>query len=365
LLQNTHGKSKQLLIYIPLGLAVGDSLGSTSEFEIPSQVGTNCVQYYSDYHWPSKQVGGGIGGWDIGDPTDDTDMAMAILRSYVDEGNVFNPVSIARYFVYWKQTGPWDIGATTFKSLSIIEYDQTEFYLGGMDLFKSNPNNAANGSLMRNGIIPFLYPEPNQELLAIEKTVLHSIITHFSPLCVICCVIQTLLVRNALVEKRAPTMDDIRNIVQVKWQQWKRETKDQYCLLWLNTVKDYLNEAELKVIQELEGFENEDWYNKDYTSNMAYVVLTLKIALWSAYWSFREDHPHIPSWLPKWVFKRHGFDTIMWVALIGGDADTYCSTAGPLLGALHPNINNDFLEGLKVKNEIIEIFSKIYESKLE
>lgn len=52
-------------------------------------------------------------------------------------------------------------------------------------------------------------------------------------------------------------------------------------------------------------------------------MLTLLISLWALYWSFRDGHPTLPEWLPEWPFLRHGFDTLMWVVLIGADADTY------------------------------------------
>ena len=45
----------------------------------------------------------------------------------------------------------------------------------------------------------------------------------------------------------------------------------------------------------------------------------------------------------------------MWVALIGSDADTYGAVAGPMLAAYHPNIGNNFKEGLWLRQEIENI----------
>lgn len=45
----------------------------------------------------------------------------------------------------------------------------------------------------------------------------------------------------------------------------------------------------------------------------------------------------------------------MWVVLIGADADTYGATAGPLLAAYHPNIKEDFKQGLWLRDEIEKI----------
>ena len=45
---------------------------------------------YREQGWPFKAVGGGSFGWDPGQPTDDTDMAMCIIRAFLGQGR-FNP----------------------------------------------------------------------------------------------------------------------------------------------------------------------------------------------------------------------------------------------------------------------------------
>ncbi len=94
------------------GLAVGDSLGSTSEF-IPQQ---QIPRLYEDWRrrgWPFAQVGGGSFGWDAGDPTDDTEMAWAMVESFIENQMTFDPADVAKRFVVWLASGPKDIGATT------------------------------------------------------------------------------------------------------------------------------------------------------------------------------------------------------------------------------------------------------------
>jgi len=77
-----------------VGLAVGDALGATSEFQDPKEVGSNCVEAYSRYNWPAKLAGGGLLHWGVGEPTDDTDMALCILRSFSRLEGKFDPVDI-------------------------------------------------------------------------------------------------------------------------------------------------------------------------------------------------------------------------------------------------------------------------------
>lgn len=48
----------------------------------------------------------------------------------------------------------------------------------GAKMFWKEKDSRANGSLMRN-VIPALFPKPDEELLAIENTILQAIITHF------------------------------------------------------------------------------------------------------------------------------------------------------------------------------------------
>lgn len=85
------------------GLAVGDSLGSTSEFQIPSFVPELCVAKYQG--WPFVQAGGGMLGWKCGAPTDDTAMALCVLRSFAQCGARWDYGNVAEQFVQWKVSG--------------------------------------------------------------------------------------------------------------------------------------------------------------------------------------------------------------------------------------------------------------------
>lgn len=55
------------------GLAIGDSLGSTSEFMIPWEVGK--AFNYSERTWPALMISTRL--WRLGEPTDDTDMVFS------------------------------------------------------------------------------------------------------------------------------------------------------------------------------------------------------------------------------------------------------------------------------------------------
>jgi len=224
-----------------------------------------------------------------------------------------------------------------------------------------NTNNLANGSLMRNGFIPALFSGKDQEIEALDATILHGIITHYGPLMVICCVIHTFLIRRALLTNWdcAPTIDDIKNLLAGPWIDYQSKTQNPFVQAWLKEMgTTLLEQQEKRLIEELQDFETFDPWHYDYRGKSGYCILTLKISLWALYWSFKDFHPPIPKWLPEWIFEKHGFDTVMWVVSIGADADTYGATTGPLLAAFHPNINQNFLIKLEVRDEVLQLVSK-------
>jgi ADP-ribosylglycohydrolase len=356
---------KKRSLAVVLGLAVGDALGATSEFQIPWEVTKYCIDQYEG--WPAKLVGGGVAGWLRGQPTDDSEMAMAILDALHRNGGVFDATRVLKHFLAWLRTNPPDVGATTRRTLMKAAKTPDNPFAGGeWDYTQYGPSSAANGGLMRNGVIGAIFCEEGEagEIAALDATVLQSIITHYAPLPVLTCVVQTLLIRHALFQHqkgetlRAPTIDDIKAMINGPWANWKLKTSNPHSQHWLGRVgATQLKEAEAQLISELDQFHAYDPYNQDYRGRSGYCVLTLFIALWAVHWSFQSTHPALPDWLPEWPFQKHGYETIMWVALIGADADTYAATAGPLLAAYHPNIPDTLTDGLMLKDKLHKIFS--------
>lgn len=110
-----------------LGQFIGDSLGSLVEFRSPASIAAG----YPD---GVRELADG-GTWDLiaGQPTDDSQMAMMLIRS-LDELGVFDADDVLRRYVHWYSTGPFDIGGTCAVALS-----------GG----PLNEDSQANGALMR------------------------------------------------------------------------------------------------------------------------------------------------------------------------------------------------------------------------
>lgn len=170
------------------GLAAGDSLGSTSEFAGPEGV-ARAYERHSAAGWPFRQVGGGPFGWEPGDPTDDTDMAMCIVRAVCGRG-AFDPDAVADEFVRWYDRGPRDIGGTTAGALA-RRRGGAAWHDCGYAAFRANPGNSANGSLMRNGVVAAF----SNDLDGVFRyTVQQAIVTHYDPLSVLCCCAQSFLI---------------------------------------------------------------------------------------------------------------------------------------------------------------------------
>jgi ADP-ribosylglycohydrolase/fructose-1,6-bisphosphatase/inositol monophosphatase family enzyme len=109
-----------------LGQIAGDSLGGLVEF----QSGMHVARAHPD--GPRRLEDGGV--WHIlaGQPTDDSEMALALARSIVARGG-FEPEAALEAYRAWIRSGPFDVGSTVRAALH----------------GRPNPASQANGSLMR------------------------------------------------------------------------------------------------------------------------------------------------------------------------------------------------------------------------
>lgn len=138
-----------------LGLAVGDAVGTTLEFQRP---GT--------FEPITDMVGGGPFRLPIGAWTDDTSMALCLGASLI-QCSGFDPADQMDRYVRWWQDGYmsstgecFDIGNTVIAALSRYQRNG-EAYSGSTD-----PYSAGNGSLMRLAPIPMFYQRDPDEAIA-------------------------------------------------------------------------------------------------------------------------------------------------------------------------------------------------------
>ncbi len=120
-----------------LGAAVGDALGAPFEFGAAGAFSTG----YPPGHGDEMRAGGG---WDTGEATDDTQMAVLVATSLLERGGLDLPDMFAR-FQRWAAAEPKDIGIQTETVLNSGD----PWDLAAPRHFRTSGRAAGNGSLMR------------------------------------------------------------------------------------------------------------------------------------------------------------------------------------------------------------------------
>ena len=163
-----------------LGQIAGDSLGALVEFATAEQV----ARRYPD--GPRLLEDGGT--WDTlgGQPTDDSEMALALARSILDNGG-YDPAAALRAYHEWQASGPFDMGKTVRAALS----------------GRPDPASQANGSLMRASPIGvFAHAVSLEESARIARA--DSGLTHPNPVCGDACAAYVAAIRHSVLHGDGP-----------------------------------------------------------------------------------------------------------------------------------------------------------------
>jgi len=333
------------------GHAVGDSLGSTSEFLSREEVLKTYENNKSD-GWPFRHVGGGHFNWRKGQSTDDAEMTHIMVRSFLKKGK-FDPVDIANGFVEWLNTDPVDVGTTTIITLQNIR-DGAPWYEGGLKDFRRRPLNASNGSLIRNGIVCGMADSLEE---AFRLSLYHGIMTHYAPRPVICCAAQTFLIWQLLEGERPFRASWVRKKSWQKmfceiWNEWFVSAQnDEIVSEWGKNVGD-------KLIEAWKAFEETDFYPDTVNpfvfsprGGAGYVLKTLQVAIWATQWALKNESFKRAEGYPSEIFEKTGPWVLGWVAMTGGDTDSYGSTAGPMIAAALGELPEEMFEGLELMKE--------------
>ncbi|MFI6873201.1 ADP-ribosylglycohydrolase family protein [Streptomyces sp. NPDC050400] len=122
-----------------IGSAVGDALGAPFEF---GPEGVFSARFPPGAEPHDEMCGGG--GWDPGEATDDTQMAVLVAESLLDHGGL-EPADVFARFQRWAAADPKDIGLQTEDVLTNgLPWDQAAAIH-----FQVTGRAAGNGSLMR------------------------------------------------------------------------------------------------------------------------------------------------------------------------------------------------------------------------
>ncbi len=328
-----------------IGLATGDSLGSTSETKHNRDI-PYLFKNISHTGWPFKQAGGGPFNLKPGSPTDETSMAFCFLESS-RELYRFEPADVVRRLIDWKRSNPLGLKAQEVSALSWIACGN-EWYEGGMNEFAKHPDRCGNGALVRNGIIPGMSANLND---LFRYSTQQCIMTLYPPIAVICCCAHSYLILN-LISGGTLNSDWRRNFL-LMFRMWLRGEKDKGVNVWHETVGTTL-EYDLQRFMEVD-LDKKAWnpLARDWSEKADCALLTFRIAYWALMWSLSNDEFTVPhTFLPERVFRMRGPYVLGWTALIGHHSDTYCAVAGPLIAAAHGGLPPGMTRGLKVLDKI-------------
>ena len=293
-----------------LGLAAGDALGTTVEFESPGS-----------FEPLTDIVGGGPFDLKPGEWTDDTTMALCLAESLVARGG-FDPVHQLETYVRWHRHGHWsckgrcfDIGNTTAQGLA--RFEQThEPYPG-----RADARAAGNGSLMRLAPVPlFFAPHPAD---AVRYAALSSRTTHGAAECVDACRYMAGLIVGALDGRpKAELLSPMFTPVEDLWQ--KEPLAPKVAAVAAGSFK-------FKEPPAVRG--------------SGYVVESLEAALWAFH---RSD-----------TFR----DGALLAVNLGDDADTTGAVYGQLAGAYYgePGIPAEWRAVLAMRPKIEDMADRLYE----
>ena len=289
-----------------VGLACGDAVGTTLEFETR---GT--------FEPISEMIGGGPFNLKKGQWTDDTSMALCLAHSLLTQKK-FDAIDQMDRYCNWSESGYmssngkcFDIGLTV--SAALRKYQQTKEPFSG----STDPYSSGNGSIMRLAPIPIFY-QTNKEV-CIKYAGESSRTTHASDECVESCKLFSSLILNA----------------------FEASSKEE--IFSLNEYSP--NCKSIKQIANLDFLS----LNYEALQGSGYVVESLVSALWCFMQSdnFRE--------------------AILLAANIGNDADTTAAICGQIAGAFYgySNIPKHWRENITMAKEIESLALALYETGID
>lgn len=145
------------------GQLAGDSLGSLVEFK-------DALEIADLYPGGVRDLKDG-GTWNLlaGQPTDDSEMALALARA-ITARQGFEESSVAEAYIRWWKSEPFDIGFTTSSGLSALSIGQS-----------AKSDSQANGALMR--VSPVGIYAAGNPALAAKVAARDAALTHPHPIC--------------------------------------------------------------------------------------------------------------------------------------------------------------------------------------
>lgn len=273
-----------------LGLASGDALGAGYEFKarVP-------------YTQPIEMCGGG--GWDPGEWTDDTDMAICIAQVAASGQDLLTKVAqdqIVRKWIYWADQAK-DVGLQTSSVLSAAgpNADSESARRAAYEEHEYSGRSAGNGSLMRTAPVALAFLHDADSLNKAARQI--SDLTHFESDAGDACVLWCQAIRHAVLHGKLPNFYDLVKYLPTEHQRkWQQRISEAY---------------EYESFQ----FEKNGWVVSAFQAALSAIV-----------------HAGTPAEIPELGLSKnqHLQIAIERAVRCGGDTDTVGAIAGSLVGAL-------------------------------
>lgn len=265
--------------------AAGDALGAGYEFGPPLAAGA-----------PVRMDGGGLG-WEPGEWTDDTQMAVAVLLPLAQAAR--DPLSeIEAGFRAWFDSGPRDVGNQT----SAVLRQPGGLADAAAAFTAGQPDHASgNGSLMRTGPVALSQPGDSASIASLARGV--SELTHPDSDCVDACVLWSVAIDHAIHHAPGPHDHfDWAGALRLGLAHVGDDRRD----LWVHRIEEATN-------GHPQDFPNNGWVVHAFQAALAAICMT--------------PLPTGPS--PC----RHLRSALEEAVRAGNDTDTVAAIAGSLLGA--------------------------------
>jgi len=291
-----------------LGLAVGDAVGTTLEFQAPGS-----------FEPLTDMVGGGPFGTPPGTWTDDTAMAACLAESLIACGG-FDPADQMRRYLRWYREGYWsatghcfDIGTTTRAALEAFAHT-ADPWSGSCD-----PHAAGNGCIMRLAPVPLAYA--HDPATAIHLAGESSRTTHGARTCVDACRYLAGLIVGA-----------VRGV-----------PKDELLAPRYTPVPGLWDEQPLDPAIDAVAAGSFTAKQPPDIRGSGYVVASLEAALWA--FATSDDYQA----------------AVLAAANLGDDADTTAAIAGQIAGASHGMgaIPNRWIERLALRQDLLALADRL------
>lgn len=298
-----------------LGLAVGDALGTTYEFDVIDQ-----PAYPMLATGPATDVvGAGPFLLAPGAVTDDTQLAVCVARSLVANRCELDLADVSRRFLAWSDEA-FDVGNQTRAALQRLADGEDPREAGRRVWRASGRTAAGNGSLMRAASLAVAYAgRPRQA--RVEAAVAESLITHADPRCALACAAFVEAIATAVTgATRTGDLVDA-TVMSAAAADGSARAAALLRAAWASDADDLaaVAGAEVAIASDLAAAAalDPDLYGAEL--HIDRTAGFVRVAFRLAFWHLRQT----PSWEAALVD----------VASRGGDADTNAAITGALVGA--------------------------------